>query len=117
MEESFFKIRKPRTFRKNKYDLGPFFGFNPLHITGYFVMRIFKLAPNDYLPFYEYHFAYYLNNNPNASEETFLNKVLDIIDKDIKAHETLHYYDTLSKSRIKKLSQFRVCLKMWISGI
>src|SRR5690606_31105049 len=45
------------------------------------------------------------------TDKEFLTKVLEFIDKDIKSRETLHYYNTLSKTRIYKLLKFREILK------
>lgn len=111
MEENYFKLRKAWVFRKNKFDLGPPFNIEPIHISGYFVMRIFHLSERDYLPFYKYHRQYYFENNSNGTDKEFLTKVLEFIDKDIKSRETLHYYNTLSKTRIYKLLKFREILK------
>ncbi|MGV6947155.1 hypothetical protein [Sphingobacterium kyonggiense] len=84
---------------------------NPIHISGYFVMRIFNITEQEYLPFYLYHLNYYLAFNPDGKEETFLAIVLEIVDKDRKSRETLYYYNTRSKTRIHKLSRFREVLK------
>mgnify|MGYP003538950761 CR=1 FL=1 len=98
MNNNYFKLRTKHRFRKNKFDLGPFFLLNPIHTSGYFVMRVFKLNEDEYLNFYNDHLKYYLKNNEEGSEKDFLAKVLEIIDKDIVARETLHYYSTLAKN-------------------
>lgn len=111
MEAEHFKIRKTWRPRAHKFDIGPALKVNPVHIPGYFVMRIFRIKESEYLPFYRYHLKYYLESLPNSREEVFLAKVLEIVDKDMKSRETLHYYNTLSKTRLYKLSNFRTALK------
>ena len=111
MDERYFKLRKAWRVRKNKFDLGALFNVNPIHISGYFVMRIFNITEQEYLPFYRYHLKYYLESNPNGKEQSFLTMVLEIIDKDRNSRETLYYYNTRSKTRIYKLTKFRQALK------
>lgn len=111
MDKRYFKLRKTWRRRKNRFDLGPLVNINPIHISGYFVMRIFNINEQEYLPFYRYHLKYYLAGNPDGTEEMFLTKVLEIVDKDRKSRETLYYYNTQSKTRIHKLTRFREALK------
>lgn len=111
MNESYFKLRKIWSPLLNKFDLGGFFHTNPIHVSGYFVMRIFSLKEKDYLLFYNYHLNYYLENNPTGNEQSFFTKVLEFVDKDIRSREILHYYNSISKARTYKLSRFREVLK------
>lgn len=111
MEENFFKLRKNWSLRKNKFDLGGFLKNDRYHIPGYLVMCIFSLKENEYLPFYRYHLRYYFENNPLGNEQTFLTKVIQYVDKDIRSRETTHYYQRLTKTRIYKLTKFREALK------
>ncbi|MGJ1407058.1 MULTISPECIES: hypothetical protein [Sphingobacterium] len=111
MDGKYFKLRKTWRKRKNRFDIGPLFNMNPIHISGYFVMRIFNITEQEYIPFYQHHKKYYLACNPDGNEETFLAKVLEIVDKDRKSRETLYYYNTRSKTRIHKLTRFREALK------
>lgn len=111
MEENFFKLRKAWKLRKNKFDLGGFLKVERFHTPGYLVMCIFSLKENEYLPFYRYHLQYYFENNPLGNEQTFLTKVIEYVDQDIKSRETLHYYKTITKTRIYRLSKFREALK------
>ncbi|NQD72034.1 hypothetical protein HP439_15010 [Sphingobacterium shayense] len=62
---------------------------NPIHISGYFVMRIFSLKEQEYLRFYLHRLQYYLANHLDGSEQTFLAKVLEITAKDMKSREML----------------------------
>jgi hypothetical protein len=111
MNGKYFKLRKNWKIRKHRFDIGPLFNMNPIHISGYFVMGIFNITEQEYLPFYQFHLNHYLVNNPDGKEETFLATVLEIIDKDRQSRETLYYYNTRSKTRIYKLSKFRETLK------
>lgn len=111
MEENFFKLRKAWKLRKNKFDLGGFFEVERFHIPGYLVMCIFSLKENQYLSFYHYHLKYYLENNSLGNEETFLARVIEYVDKDIKSREILHYYKKITKTRIYRLTKFREALK------
>ena len=111
MDIQYFKLRKRWRTRKHKFHIGPLFNMNPIHISGYFVMRIFNITQREYLPFYLFHLKHYLANYPDGKEEAFLATVLEIIDKDRKSRETLYYYNTRSKTRIYKLSKFREALK------
>jgi hypothetical protein len=111
MDIQYFKLRKRWRIRKHRFHIGPLFNMNPIHISGYFVMRIFNIPQQEYLPFYLFHLKHYLANYPDGKKETFLATVLEIIDKDRKSRETLYYYNTRSKTRIYKLSKFREALK------
>ncbi|NGM74729.1 hypothetical protein [Sphingobacterium sp. SGL-16] len=111
MNNNYFKLRKAWRPLNNKFDLGGFLKINPVHASGYFVMRIFSLKEKQYLPFYDYHLKYYLENNATGNEQTFLARVIEYIDKDIRSREILHYYKTITKTRIYKLSKFREALK------
>ncbi|SJN49852.1 hypothetical protein [Sphingobacterium sp. JB170] len=111
MDDKYFKLRKTWRPRKNRFDLGPSFNLNLIHISGYFVMRIFGLPEQEYLPFYRYHLKYFLANHVDGSERLFLTKVLEIVGKDVNSRETVDYYNTTSKTRIYKLSRFRNVLK------
>lgn len=111
MDEKYFKLRKAWRPLYNKFDLGGFLKINAIHASGYFVMRIFSLKEQQYLSFYNYHLKYYLENNKTGNEQTFLAKVIEYIDKDIRSREILHYYKTIAKTRIYKLYKFRKVLK------
>lgn len=111
MDKKYFKLRNAWKPINHKFDLGGFLKINPVHASGYFVMRIFKLKETEYLPFYKYHLKYYLENNTDGSEQAFLTKIIEYIDKDIRSREILHYYKTISKTRVYKLSKFREAIK------
>jgi hypothetical protein len=111
MEERYFKFRKAWRPKKHKFDLGGFLKIEPLHVSGYLVVTIFNLKEKEHLPFYHYHLHHYFKNNPQGAEHTFLAKIIEYIDKDIRSRETLHYYKTITKTRIHKLIKFREALK------
>ncbi|WP_313512473.1 hypothetical protein [Sphingobacterium sp.] len=111
MDIKYFKLRKAWRPLNHKFDLGGFLKINPVHASGYFVMRIFTLKETEYLPFYIYHLKYYLENNTDGSEQAFLTKIIEYIDKDIRSREILHYYKTITKTRVYNLSKFREALK------
>jgi hypothetical protein len=61
MPNKYFKPRRPFNLHPHKYDLGIFTGLKQGNEDNHFLARLWKLAEEEYRPYYQYHLAYFLN--------------------------------------------------------
>ncbi len=83
MEISYFSPRKSFSINGHTYDLGTFFGLWYSHDDNHFLLKIYKIAEDEFSDYYNHHLKYCLQNEL-ANEEDFFRHVWEIVNTRIK---------------------------------
>lgn len=113
MCKTYFKLRHPFNFSPHKFELGRPFIFNKSYSDNFFFLKLYELYEEEYLTFYQYHLAHFLNENAGEEKE-FFSYVYELTTIRINYYKQQTPFGSrhvLNKVSLNKCNQFLVFMR------
>lgn len=102
MSLEFFSCRKRFDFSRNILDVGTPVNWDKEKYTRFVYNKIFKLGPERFPEFYEYHLNYYKRTQPHAEEHKFFVFFLEEMTQELNRLNRISVYD---ENHVRNLHQ------------
>lgn len=122
MSLEYFRPRDRFDFSKNTLDIGNYLQWSRKNFLKHFFLRIFAVDASRWGDFYQRHFKYYSQRNPEGSEECFFKKLWSLIETRLKTLVEKDIYESKNHIRdqeeiehLKSFSEFLISIDHWNS--
>lgn len=118
MNLSYFKPHKRFSFSAHRYDLGTFFGLWSSHDDNHFLLKIYRIAENEFSDYYNHHLRYCLDNEL-ANNEDFFRHVWEIVNTRVKhfnrqdPFSSKHGSNRRNLDKLKKFQTYLTSIDQW----